>query len=217
MIDFFASTTIALIVIMTIVIFMSNQRQAQILKQMRLVMDDWYQAQMRDRRKAFKKEIKMPDVMKWVGSQVNLKVIEQGRKLENPPAVEFFTKEGVMVVVSPWKNRKLRKAARKIEAKRRKVAKLMQPLLGSKPRKVQVVERSNDTVHEWFEVEIETAAKKLGVTWGQIDALYFYMIPVQPAQQRLPIVSLDLSNLNLKKIYTDVVAWFKQRLAKVSR
>ncbi len=216
MIDFFASTTIALIVIMTIVIFLSNQRQAQILKQMRLVMDDWYQAQMRDRRKTFKKEIKMPDVLKWVGAQVNLNVIEQGRKLENPPAVEFFTKEGVMLVVSPWEKSKLRAAAKKIETKRRKVAKLVQPLLGSKPRKAQIVERSNENVHEWYEVEIETAAKKLRVNWGHINKLYFYMIPVQTAKQRTPLVSFDLSNLDIKKFFTDAIKWFKQRFAKVS-
>ena len=216
MIDFFASTTIALIVVMTIVMFLSNQRQAQILKQMRFVMEDWYQAQMRDRRKAFKKEINMPEVYKWVGAQVNLNVIEQGRKLENPPAIEFFTTEGVMLVVSPWESRRLRRAAKKIEYKRRKVAKLVQPLLGSRPRKVQIVERSNRTVHEWYEVEIEVAMKKLGATWGQIDALYFYMIPVQPAKQRTPIISLDLSNLNIKKAFTDVFTWFKQRIEKVS-
>ena len=47
MIDFFASLTVALIIVMTVVIFISNQRQAGIMKQMRLVLEDWYQAQMR--------------------------------------------------------------------------------------------------------------------------------------------------------------------------
>ena len=216
MIDFFASTTIALIIVMTIVIFLSNQRQAHILKQMRFVIEDWYQAQMRDRRESFKKEIKMPDVLKWVGAQVNLSVVEQNRKLENPPAIEFLTAEGVRLVVSPLGNRKLRSAVRKIESKRRKVAKLVEPLLGSKPRKVQVVERSNHTVHEWYEVEIEVAAEKLNVAWGRINALYFYMIPVQPAKQKMPLVSLDLSNFDIKKIFANVIAWFKQRFAKVS-
>jgi hypothetical protein len=214
MIDFFASITIALIVIMTIVIFLSNQRQAQILKQMRFVIEDWYQAQMRDRRKAFKQEIKMQDVLKWVGSQVNLTVIEQGRRLENPQALEFLTTEGVRLIVSPLRKSKLRLAARKIESKRRKVANLVEPLLGSKPRKIQVVERSNHTVHEWFEVEIEAALEKLGVNWGKLDTLYFYMIPVQPAEQHVPLISIEPGHF--KKIFTDVVTWLKQRVPKVS-
>lgn len=214
MIDFFASTTIALIVVMTIVIFLSNQRQAQILKQMKFVLEDWYQAQMRDRRDAFKKEIKMPDVNQWIGQQVNLTIVEQNRKLENPPALEFLTTESVRLVVSPMPNKKLRSAARKIESKRRKVINLVEPLLGSQPGKVQVVERSNKTVHEWYEVEIETAVEKLGVNWIGIDALYFYMIPLQPAKQHEPLISLDLGNL--RKVYSEVIAWFKQRIAKVS-
>ena len=214
MIDFFASITIALIVIMTVVIFLSNQRQAHILKQMRFVIEDWYQAQMRDRREAFKKEINMPDVLKWVGGQVNLTVVEQNRKLENPPALEFLTTEGVRLVVSPLPNRKLRSAARKIESKRRKVAKLVEPLLGSRPGKVQVVERSNHTVHEWYEVEIETALEKLDAAWGDLDALYFYMIPVQPSEQHVPLISFELGQV--KKIYSNAISWLKQRVAKVS-
>ena len=173
MIDFFASITIALIIIMTVVIFLSNQRQAHILKQMHFVIEDWYQAQMRDRREAFKKEINIQDVLKWIGSQVNLTVVEQGRKLENPQALEFLTVEGVRLIVSPLSSRKLRSAVRKIESKRRKVANLVEPLLGSNPRRAQVVERSNRTVHEWFEVEIETALEKLGRDLGKIRCFVF--------------------------------------------
>ena len=214
MIDFFASITVALIVVMTIVIFLSNMRQAQILKQMRFVFEDWYAAQMRDRRDAFRKEIKMPDVNQWIGSQVNLDVIEQNRKLDNPPAVEFLTTEGVRLVVSPMPSRKLRSAVHNLDSKRRKVAKLVEPLLGSKPRKVQVVERSNKTVHEWYEVEIEMAVKKLGVNWVGINALYFYMIPLTTAKEQMPLVSFDLGKF--REYYHEALAWFKQRIAKVS-
>ena len=91
MIDFFASITIALIVVMTVVILISNYRQAQVLKQMRVVMEDWYAAKMRDRRATFRKNFKVKDGLEWLGNQVQLTVIEQGRKLENPRAVEYFT------------------------------------------------------------------------------------------------------------------------------
>ena len=218
MIDFFASITIALIVVMTVVIFLSNQRQAHIMKQMRFVLEDWYQSQMRDRREAYRKEIHMPDALQWLGSQVNLKIVDQGRRFENPPALELIAGEGVRLVVSPLSNRKLRAAVRKIESKTRKVSKLVEPLLGSQPSKVQVVERSNATVHEWYEVEIETAGKMLGLNWMGLKALYFYMIPVQTNKEQIPLISFDLGNLKLqiRSFFANAVNWLKQRFAKAS-
>ena len=173
---------------------------------------------MRDRRDAYKKKIKIADVLQWIGSQVNLTVVEQGRKFENPPALEFLIAEGVRLVVSPLPKKKLRSSLKSIEGKRRKVAKLVEPLLGSQPRRVQVVERSNRTVHEWYEVEIEAAMKKLDVAWVDLNALYFYMIPVQPTRQRIPLVSIELGSIRnwFKNFFTGIIAWLKQRLAKVS-
>jgi hypothetical protein len=218
MIDFFASITIALIVVMTVVIFLSNQRQAHIMKQMRFVLEDWYQSQMRDRREAYRKEIFMPDALQWLGSQVNLKIVDQGRRFENPPALELIAGEGVRLVVSPLSNRELRAAVRKIESKTRKVSKLVEPLLGSQPAKVQVVERSNATVHEWFEVEIETAGKMLGLNWMGVKALYFYMIPVQTNEEHIPLISFDLGNIKLqiRSVFDTALNWVKQRFAKAS-
>lgn len=216
MIDFFASLTVALIVVMTVVIFLSNQRQAAIMKQMRVVLEDWYQAQMRDRRESYRKEIHMPDVLQWVGSQVNLNVVELGRRFENPQALEFLTAEGVRLIVSPLPKKQLRSAVGKIERKRGKVAKLVEPLLGSHPARMQVVERSNRNVHEWYEVEIEEAARKLEVTWIGVNALYFYMVPTQPLEQSTPLVSLDLAGLKgkFKDWYSNALAALKQRFAK---
>lgn len=207
MIDFLASTTIALIVIMTLVLFFSNQRQASILRQMRMVMEDWYQAQMRDRRETFRDKIIMPDVLQWVGSQVNLTVVEQARKLENPPAAEFLTAEGARLVISPLSKRKLRSALKNSEGKRRKVAKLVQPLLGYHPGRVDVTERSNKTVHEWYEVEIETALEKLGINWVNFKGLYFYTVPQEPEKSKAPLVSFDFSS---------VIKWFKTQTNKFS-
>ncbi len=218
MIDFFASITIALIVVMTVVIFLSNQRQAHIMKQMRFVLEDWYESQMRDRREAYRKELVMPDAMRWLGNQVNLDVVEIGRRFENPPALELMTSEGVRLVVSPLPNRKLRTAVRKIESKTRKVSKLVEPLLGSHTSKVQVVERSNASVHEWYEVEIDTAVKLLGLNWTGLDALYFYMIPVQTSEEHIPLISFDLGNagLHIRSVFATAVDWLKQRFAKAS-
>jgi hypothetical protein len=213
MIDFFASATIALIVIMTLVLFLTNMRQAAILKQMRLVMEDWYDAQMRDRRKNFKEKIHMPDAKEWLGSQVNLTVVDQARRLMNPPAAEFLTSEGPRLVVSPFPMRKLRSELRNAEGKRRKVAKLVQPLLGYRPSRAEVIERSNKTVHEWYEVEVETVLEKLGINWGEVKSLYFYIIPLEPEKSKAPIISFDMSSTKnwFEKQMQQVSGWFNKR------
>lgn len=213
MIDFFASATIALIIIMTLVLFISNQRQAGILKQMRMVMEDWYDAQMRDRRKTFKEKINMPDPLIWLGNQVNLTVVDQARRLVNPPAAEFLTAEGERLVISPLSKRKLRTGLRNAEGKHRKVAKLVQPLLGYHPGKIDVVERSNQTVHEWYEVEIETALEKLNISWGEVKNLYFYVIPQEPERGEAPLISLDLHSIRswFEQQFKKIVGWFTQR------
>jgi hypothetical protein len=173
---------------------------------------------MRDRREAYRKEIFRPDALQWLGSQVNSKTVDQGRRFENPPALELIAGEGVRLVVSPLSNRELRAAVRKIESKTRKVSKLVEPLLGSQPAKVQVVERSNATVHEWFEVEIETAGKMLGLNWMGVKALYFYMIPVQTNEEHIPLISFDLGNIKLqiRSVFDTALNWVKQRFAKAS-
>jgi hypothetical protein len=218
MIDFLAATTIALIVIMTLVIFASNQHQARILKEMRLVMEDWYQAQMRDRRETYREKIMMPNALRWVGEQVNLNIVETGRRLANPPAVEFLTSEGIRVVISPLEKKELVALLRSAEGKRRRVAHLVQPLLGYRARGVQVVERSNRTVHEWFDVEIETALKLLGLNWVNVSTLYFYMIPLEAEQEKMPLVSVDLKNLqrNVSSTIEKFGGWFRQPVKSFS-
>ncbi|MCD6356344.1 MAG: hypothetical protein J7L66_03565 [Anaerolineaceae bacterium] len=218
MIDFFASITIALIIAMTLVIYFSNRRQARILGQMRLVLEDWYQAKMRDRRETFRKKFKVADGKIWLGEQVQLTIIEQGRKLENPRAVEFFSAEGPRLVISPLRKRKLKSHLRASEGKRGKVTKLVEPLLGHKPRKVQVIERSVKTAHEWFDLEIEAALANLKINWGELSALYFYLVPQVAENQKVNQISKRFSSaadwVRLK--LAEIFSWLKQKLSKVS-
>jgi len=218
MIDFFASVTIALIVAMTVVLYFGNRKQAMILKEMRMVMQDWYQAKMRDRRNTFREQFEIMDPAKWLGDQVNLHIIEQGRKLENPRAVEFFTTEGVRLVVSPLKKGKLRADLRAAEGKRRKVAKLVEPLMGYRPGRVQVIARSNETVHEWFDIEIESAMEKLGIQWGDLNCLYFYLIPQKAIRTNESKVSQVLQETGNKigKLLTEGKTWIEQRFNKMA-
>ena len=218
MIAFFASITIALIITMTVVLFLGNRRQALILKEMRLVMEDWYQAKMRDRREAFKKQFHLVDGLKWLGDQVNLNILEQGRRLENPRAIEYFTTEGVRLVISPDKKGKLRSDLHKAEGKRHKVAKLVEPLLGYRPGKTQMIERSNRTVHEWFDLEIAEAFEKLNIHWGELDCLYFYLVPQQVKKQNEEGLQVIFGQATdwLKELQSAVSNWMKQQVKKAS-
>ena len=218
MIDFFASITIALIITMTVVLFLGNRHQAMILKEMRLVMEDWYQAKMRDRREAFKKQFHIEDGLQWLGDQVNLNILEQGRRLENPRAIEYFTTEGVRLVISPDKKGKLRSDLHKAEGKRHKVAKLVEPLLGYRPGKTQMIERSNRTVHEWFDLEIAVAFEKLNIHWGELNSLYFYLIPLQMKRQNEEGMQAIFNQAGnwLKEMQSALGDWMKQQVKKVS-
>jgi hypothetical protein len=214
MIDFFASITIALIIVMTVVILISNYRQAQVLKQMRVVMEDWYAAKMRDRRETFRKNFKIKDGFEWLGNQVQLTVIEQGRKLENPRAVEFFTQEGPRLVISPLDKRRLRAALRASEGKKGKVSKLVQPLLGHRQRKVQVINRSTRTAHEWYDLEIEVALAKLGINWGELKRLNFYLVPQRTNRGKENIASGVIGKATgwIQSKFQDSVSRVKQNL-----
>ncbi len=217
MVDFFASITIGLIITMTVVLYFGNRKQAMILKEMHLVMEDWYQAKMRDRREAFRKQFQITDGLKWLGDQVNLHIIEQGRRLENPRAVEYFTTEGTRIVISPDKKAKLRNDLRKAVGKRRKVANLVEPLLGYRPGRAAVVERSNRTVHEWFDLEIAEAFAKLDIQWGEISCLYFYLVPKTAKSQNendiLAFFGQIVSWLSHAK--SEMGSWMKQGVKKV--
>lgn len=218
MIDFFASATIALIVVMTIVIYFSNWQQAHTLKKMRTVLESWYQAKMRDRRESFRRKFIVVEGMTWLSEQADLHVIEKGRELENIRAVEFFTTDGVRLVVSPLGRRKLKTELRASEGRRRKVANLVEPMLGYRPRKVQVLERSNKTVHEWFDLEIKAELAELNLNWGDLDCLYFYVVPRVPEVKRFPRVQIVLEKILhwIRGKAKESIVWFKQWLPKVS-
>jgi len=218
MIDFFASATIALIIVMTLVIFLSNQHQAKVLKQMRKVMEDWYGAQMRDRRNEYQEELVMPDALAWVGEQVKMTIVETRRQFDTPPALECMTAEGNRIIISPLKKSKLMSELRDIERKRKKVSKLVEPLLGYRPGKIKMVKRNNETVHEWYEVEIEAALEKLNIDWGMLDELYFYVVPVEADKEKNPFISFDLQHFQIwiKKSFYKVSSWLKQQFEKAS-
>ena len=176
MIDFFASITVASILVMTIVIVLSNYRQARILNKVHTVLDDWYQSHMRDRLETHQQDITVSDPMGWFGRQAGVKITELSRVVETCNALEFLTNSEVRLVVSTLPIRKLRSKTRISIFGRGKLSRLVEPLLGSSIRRVKTIQRTTENSGEWFNVEAEAALRALEMNWGTINGLWFYLV-----------------------------------------
>lgn len=216
MIDFFASLTIGLIVVLTLVILISNFHQARELNQMKKVMRVWVDAQLRDRRAKHDATISIPDPLQWFGGQVKLVLTDIQRTLEQPPALEFLAERGMRLVVSPLPARSLRGALRSVEVRKKKFSKLMEPLLGSRRRDLRVIAKNQANSGEWFDLEARAAVKACNADWPDCSHLWFYVISPRPQPEHL--VKLDW--MDFKNWFVDqkgrVKAWLKMPFSKSS-
>ena len=217
MIDFFASLTVGLIIVMTLVILYSNHRQAQALNEMKKVVQGWVESQMRDRREERNARTKIEDPLKWFGGQVNLVLTDVQRKMEEPPALEFLAGQGIRLVVSPLSPSRLREGLKVTESRKRKFKKLVEPLLGYSRRNVKVFERNTTNESEWFDLEAEAAAKALQAKWPACTRLWFYVISPRNVEQE-PFISLELSSPKkwIKERKAKVTTWFRTQFSKSS-
>jgi len=67
------------------------------------------------------------------------------------------------------------KRALKAEETKSRLNAAFEPLLGDKSRTVTVTERSLQN-EEWFDLEAAEVGKNLGVNWGEVSRLWFYVI-----------------------------------------
>ena len=56
-----------------------------------------------------------------------------------------------------------------------KLDKVEEPLLGVNRKALSVRERSLRD-DEWFDLEADKVGKQLGVNWGEVSRLYFYIV-----------------------------------------
>lgn len=190
MIDFFASVTVASILVMTIVIVLSNYRQARILNEVHTVLDEWYQSHMRDRLETHRQEITISDPMNWFGRQAGVKITELSRVVETCNALEFLTNSEVRLVVSTLSIGKLRRKTRISIFGRGKLSRLVEPLLGNRMSKVKTIQRTTENSGEWFNVEAEAALRAMDINWGTINGLWFYLVP-KGEKQRNSVLKFD--------------------------
>lgn len=217
MIDFFASITVASIAVMTIVILISNYRQAQILGQVREVLEEWYQSHMRDRLEKHENEIVIEEPLDWFGHQVGLKLLQLNQVLTEPTALEFLTAQGSRLVVSNVRPTEFKRKLRSKRVVRGKASRLMEPLLGRRPRKVRIIHKSPENSGEWFNIKGEAALRALNLDWGDIWELWFYIVPVE-TKQAAKKFSVDLSRVRLWFILKKeaIGKWFKRFTSKSS-
>ena len=217
MIDFFASITIAVISIMTLVILYSNFRQARAFREVKQVLEEWYQATMRDRKESHQDEIKIEDPIAWFSKQAGLKLIELHRVVDTPPAVEFISGENKLLVVSTQDPDTIKKVVRSLRRKTGRASRLVEPLLGKTLRKVTSFEKYAGKTEEWFGVEAEIALKALGVDWGEIESLWFYVVPVETTKEK-PRIKFELKDLQnwWKSLYIGLRKWLRNLFSKAS-
>lgn len=218
MIDFFASITIALIIIMTVVILISNQRQAHALNQMRNVLDSWFQSQMRDRRERQRGKIKIEEPFAWFSRISGVKVSEVRRQLHAPPALELLAADGTRVVVSPLAPDALRKALRPLSSGvKGRTSSLVEPLLGRKRSSARNFSKSPEDSGEWFDLEAQAALQAFGLEWPDLYRLWVYVI-VPEAERQPGAVSLDFSGASLKirEKINEWKLWLRTHLSKSS-
>ena len=215
MIDFFASITVATIAVMTLIMLLANYRQARAFRELRAVFEDWYQAFMRDRKERKRDELQITDPIEWFSSHAELKLIQLHRIIENPPALEFITAESMRLVVSKLGLDDLKKKMRKIRLGSKKSSRLVEPLLGNKLSKIKTHMKGFENAGEWFDVEAEAALRALGVDWGCIEQLYFYLIPIQ-TEPKKSLIRVD--RYTIKQWFTTVglqiKKWIRQFTSK---
>lgn len=218
MIDFFASVTVASIVVMTIVILISNFRQARILNQVRGVLEEWYQSHMRDRLEKHQTTIVINDPLEWFGNEAGVKITEVSRILDKPQALEFLTSQGTRLVVSHLSPQSLKRKIRTFRLfGKGKAARLVVPLLGNRFRKVGKIKKTRSEKEEWFLVNASAALRALDVDWGEIKELWFYLVPVE-TKRTTKRFSIDFSKVEVwVRLKKDMVQkWFKKYIFKSS-
>ncbi len=174
--------TLVAVLLLGAILTWHNRRQAEALQEVHDVLESWFMVMLRDRREAKSREIQVADPLVWLAEQVRdrlngAKVAEVRRRLTDPPAVEALLSDGRRLVVSPLDPKALKRALRPekrggSQAARRLAEFADDPLL---PRRVEAVERSLINAGEWFDVEAARVGEALGVPWGEVERLWFYL------------------------------------------
>lgn len=178
MTDTISLVTLLAVLMLGLILWLYNSRQADALRTMSRTVEDMHLLQLKNRRDMRKKEPMTLSASEWLGKQIGAQLTELIGISTAPMWANFRAAGGARVVVSPLALDELRKALKMSEPKRSRLSNAFEPLLGDTPRNLNIIERSLRD-EEWFDLEADQAGKAFGLDWGEASRLWFYVIPAK--------------------------------------
>lgn len=176
MADTMSFVTLAGVFAFALILWYYNQRQASALKAMARALEETYMIAVKNRRDAHKQQEFKLTANEWIAKQLDgdIKPATPIKVSTKPLWANMRCETGERVVVSPLSPTEL-KAALKEQSTNSKLDKVEEPLLGVNRKALSVRERSLRD-DEWFDLEADKVGKQLGVNWGEVSRLYFYIV-----------------------------------------
>lgn len=178
--DFWSLLTLISLVLIGVLLSLYNGRMTSALNRMRSVAEDWYIAQVKDRRETTRRGIKVSDPLDWFARQLGEteKLVSVQSTQGTPLFINCLAEDHHRVVVTPLPPEEFRRQLRWVQTGRgSRMGNFIEPVLGRNPWRVKRVERSVLNGGEWFDVEAGQAGKALNIDWGEPERLWFYTVP----------------------------------------
>ena len=184
--------TVALMIfLLAVILTVYNHRQASALRGVERLVEDFVAMQIRDRRQKRMEELSAIDPFEWLsvqasaGSDIPIRVSEVLRVVPEVRAAEVRLKSGASMVISTLSkseilrfDQRLRSNKKGKSAKDRVTTFAAHPLLGRSRWGwgVTTIERVMSQTNEFFDLEADAIAKRLGVEWKSPSRLWFYVV-----------------------------------------
>ncbi len=175
MVEMISLVTLIAVVMLGLILWYFNSKQANALKAMARTAKDAYLMFLKARRETRKQQPLNLNAIDWFASQIGpeVQLVEVLSTSKNPVWVNVRAAGGIRLVVSPLDLDELRDILKQTEKKSR-ISSAYEPLLGDS-RSLQVIERSIEN-EEWFDLDADQVGKQIGVNWGEVNRLWFYLV-----------------------------------------
>jgi len=174
--DMISLVTLLAVLMLGLILWYYNSKQADALQRMAQTTEEMYMTQLKLRRDERKRQPFTMEAARWLEKQAaaGLELVDVIGKSHNPMWINLRAAGGVRLVVSPLDEADLRKALKATE-RRSKLSSAYEPLLGDSRKKLSVTQRSLQD-EEWFDLDADAVGKQLGVEWGEVSRLWFYVV-----------------------------------------